>query len=255
MEYTVKALAELAKVTSRTLRWYDRMGLLKPGRISSAGYRLYGPAEVNRLQQILFYRELGLPLAEIRAILNTPDFDRQAALQSHLLALQERREQLDALIRTVERTLLNEKGEITMSDKEKFEGFKRQKVEENEQLYGKEVRKKHGDGPMEAANKAMLGLAWEEYQRWESLDKELRERLAAAVRAGESPEGKVGVHLARLHREWRTILMPDCDDARQMGIAELYMEDLCFTAYYDREVSGCTQFLRDAVRAHILSRG
>ena len=84
MEYTVKALADLAGVTPRTLRWYDRIGLLKPLRTTEAGYRLYGPAQLDRLQDILFYRELGLDLASIRTILDDPAFDRPAALQSHL---------------------------------------------------------------------------------------------------------------------------------------------------------------------------
>ena len=79
MEYTVKALAELSGVTPRTLRWYDRLGLLKPGRLTQAGYRLYGPAEVDRLQQILFYRELGLELSAIRRLLDDPAFDREIA--------------------------------------------------------------------------------------------------------------------------------------------------------------------------------
>lgn len=76
MEYTVKALADLAGVTPRTLRWYDRIGLLKPLRTTEAGYRLYGPAQLDRLQDILFYRELGLDLASIRTILDDPAFDR-----------------------------------------------------------------------------------------------------------------------------------------------------------------------------------
>lgn len=254
MEYTVKALAELTGVTSRTLRWYDRIGLLKPGRISPAGYRLYGRVEVDRLQQILFYRELRLPLAEIGSILDTPDFDRQGALQSHLLSLRERRARLDTLIRTVERTLLNEKGEIAMSDKEKFEGFKGRKAEENERLYGKEARKRYGDPPVAAGNQAMMGLSQEEYRRWESLDRELREGLAAAVRVGEKPEGEAGGRLLRLHREWLAILMPDCDDARQVGLTELYVADPRFTAYYDGEISGCARFLRDAARFHMGNR-
>lgn len=88
MEYTVKALADLAGVTPRTLRWYDRIGLLKPLRTTEAGYRLYGPAQLDRLQDILFYRELGLDLASIRTILDDPAFDRQAALQSHMAELE-----------------------------------------------------------------------------------------------------------------------------------------------------------------------
>lgn len=249
MKYTVKALSELSGVTPRTLRWYDKLGLLKPGELTGAGYRLYGLAEVDRLQQILFYRELGLPLGEIRDILDAPDFDRQRALQSHLLALRQRREQLDALIGTVERTLLDEKGEIAMSDKEKFEGFKRELVEENDRLYGAEAREKYGAGAVEAAQKNLMGLSPEKFQRWQELDRELRSGLAAAVRAGENPAGLEGQRLAQLHREWLTLLMPDCDDVRQAGIAELYVADERFTAYYDGEVPGCARLLRDAVIA------
>lgn len=247
MEYTVKAFSELSGVTPRTLRWYDKLGLLKPERTTKAGYRIYGAQEVDRLQQILFYRELGLSLADIKAVLDVPEFDRREALQSHLFALRQRREQLDMLIRTVEQTLLNEKGEISMSDKEKFEGFKREIVEKNEFLYGKEVRKKHGDGPVETVKETMMGLSSEEYQRWQELDQELREGLAKAVQIGAKTDGDTGKWMAQLHREWLRILVPDCDDARQVGIAELYVADERFTAYYDKEVEGCAQFLRDAV--------
>ena len=91
MEYTVKALADLAGVTPRTLRWYDQKGLLKPRRTTEAGYRLYGREEVDRLQTILFYKELGLELETILELLNAPDFNRLAVLQSHLAALEARR--------------------------------------------------------------------------------------------------------------------------------------------------------------------
>lgn len=249
MQYTVKALAELSGVTPRTLRWYDKLGLLKPGETTGAGYRLYGPAEVDRLQQILFYRELGLPLGEIKDILDGPDFDRQGALQSHLLALRQRREQLDVLIGTVERTLRQEKGEIDMSDREKFEGFKRELVAENDRLYGSEAREKYGESPVEASQKNLMGLSPEQFRRWQELDRELRSGLTAAVRTGEDPAGPEGRRLVSLHRQWLTVLMPDCDDARQAGLGELYVADKRFTAYYDGEVPGCARFLRDAILA------
>lgn len=249
MEYTVKVLSELSGVTARTLRWYDKLGLLKPGRTTQANYRIYGPREVDRLQQILFYRELGLPLADIKELLDAPDFDRQEALQSHLAALRRRREQLEKLIRTVERTLLNEKGKIDMSDREKFEGLKRELVEENDRLYGKEARETYGTDPVEETQKNLMGLPPEKFQRWQELDRELRTGLTAAVQAGEDPAGPEGNRLSRLHREWLTILMPDCDDTRQAGIAQLYVADERFTAYYDGEIPGCARFLRDAVTA------
>ena len=187
MEYTVKALAELAGITPRTLRWYDQKGLLKPRRTTEAGYRLYGPQEVNRLQTILFYKELGLELEAVRAILDAPGFDRVAALQSHLAELEARRQRLDALILTVEKTIDEAKGGTPMSDKEKFEAFKRRAVEANEERYGKEAREKYGAGAVEGSNAKFLSMTEEEHGEWKALETEILSALAAAVRSGEDP--------------------------------------------------------------------
>ena len=105
MEYSIQALARLAGVTTRTLRWYDQIGLLKPSRVADNGYRYYGPAEVDRLQDILYYRALGVALAQIRTCLDEPSFDRLAVLRSHLTALQGERARLEQLIRSVEATI------------------------------------------------------------------------------------------------------------------------------------------------------
>ena len=182
MEYTVKALAELAGVTPRTLRWYDQVGLLKPLRTTEAGYRLYGPAQLDRLQDILFYRGLGLDLAAIQAILDDPAFDRQAALQSHLTELKARRTRLDDLILTVQRTLDDLKGGTKMTDQEKFEAFKRHVVEANEAAFGREIRQKYGDEEADRANACVLALTQEEYRAWKSLGGEIHTALTAAVR-------------------------------------------------------------------------
>ena len=131
MDYSIQELAALTGVTSRTLRWYDRIGLLKARRLDN-GYRCYGPAEVDRLQQILFYRELGVELEQIRRILDDPAFDPSTALRQHLEALLRQQERVRGLIHTVERTLQSLERKCPMSDKEKFEAFKRQAVEENE---------------------------------------------------------------------------------------------------------------------------
>ena len=187
MEYTVKALADLAGVTPRTLRWYDRIGLLKPLRTTEAGYRLYGPAQLDRLQDILFYRELGLDLASIRTILDDPAFDRQAALQSHLAELEARRARLDDLILTVQRTINDIKGGTKMTDQEKFEAFKRRTVEANETAFGQEIREKYGDEEMDRANACVLALTQEEYAQWKSLGSEIHTALVTAVEAGADP--------------------------------------------------------------------
>ena len=178
MEYTVKALADLAGVTPRTLRWYDRIGLLKPRRTTEAGYRLYGPEQLDRLQDILFYRELGLDLSSIQAILDDPAFDRQAALQSHLEELKNRRDRLEDLILTVQRTIDDLKGEAKMTDQEKFAAFKRRAVEANENAFGQEIRGTYGDEEVDRANACVLALTQAEYEAMAPDELELRKQKA-----------------------------------------------------------------------------
>ena len=250
MEYTVKALAELAGVTPRTLRWYDQIGLLKPLRTTEAGYRLYGPKQLDRLQDILFYRELGLDLTSIRAILDDPAFDRQAALQSHLTELKARRARLDDLILTVQRTIDDIKGGTKMTDQEKFEAFKRNAVAAMEAAHGAESRQKYGDAEVDRANACVLALTQEEYTAWKALGDEILQALAAAVQAGADPAGPEGQRVAVLHRRWLSYSWEAYTPQAHAGLAELYVSDPRFTAYYDREVSGCAAFLRDAVRAY-----
>jgi len=250
MEYTIKALAELAGVTPRTLRWYDSLGLLKPLRSTDAGYRIYGPQQVDRLQTILFYRELGLELSAIRGILDDPAFDRQTALQSHLAELEKRRSQLDALILTVQKTIAETQGGHPMSDHEKFEAFKRQAVEANEAKYGAEIREKYGNEAINRANANVLSLSQEEYARWEALGQEILTALAAAVQTGEPPNGPEGQRIAALHRQWLSFSWEKYAPQAHAGLAQMYVADERFTAYYDREVSGCAAFLRDAILAY-----
>lgn len=250
MEYTIKALAELAGVTPRTLRWYDREGLLRPLRTTEAGYRIYGPPQVERLQTILFYRELGLSLAAIRALLDDPAFDRLTALQSHLTELTRRRNHLDALILTVQKTIDAEQGGTHMSDQEKFEGFKRRAVEANEAKYGEEIREKYGDAEVDRANARILSLTEEESTQWNALGAEILAALSAAVQRGEDPAGPEGQRIAALHRRWLAYSWETYTPDAHAGLGQLYTADPRFTAYYDRETPGCAAFLRDAIAAY-----
>ena len=120
MEYTVKKLAQLSGVSSRTLRYYDQIGLLKPARINASGYRIYGQKEVDLLQQILFYRELEFSLKEIKQIMNDPAFNEMDALKSHYNNLKKKRNRLDKIIATLEMTIINKEGEKPMRDKDRL---------------------------------------------------------------------------------------------------------------------------------------
>ena len=237
MEYSIQELSRLSGVTTRTLRWYDQISLLKPSRVAESGYRYYGRAEVDRLQDILYYRALGVELAQIKECLDDPSFDRLAALRNHLAALEAERERLEQLIRSVKDTIGAEERNEIMSDEQTH----------NEEVYGAEIRAKYGDQEVDEANATVMNLTQTQYQEWTDLGRKIQERLEAAVRAGLSPESEEGKEITALHRRWLTITGNQYDPARHRGIAELYVMDERFTAYYDKQVPGCARFLRDAV--------
>ena len=105
MEYTIKELSTISGISTRTLRYYDQIGLLVPPRLSSSGYRIYGENEIAVLQQILFYRELGVRLGEIKKLLDSPDYDKEESLQNHLDALMQKKARIETLIDNVSATI------------------------------------------------------------------------------------------------------------------------------------------------------
>src|SRR5699024_6435122 len=205
MEYSIQELSRLSGVTTRTLRWYDQIGLLKPSRVAESGYRYYGRAEVDRLQDILYYRALGVELARIKECLDDPSFERLAALRNHLAALEAERERREKLIRSVKDTIGAEERNEIMSDEQKLEAFKRRTGAQTEEVYGEEIADEDDDQEVDEANAAVMGLTQAQYQEWTDLGREIQERLEAAVQAGLSPEGQEGKEITALHRRWLTI--------------------------------------------------
>ena len=247
MEYSIQQLSRLSGVTTRALRWYDKIGLLKPSRRTEGGYRCYGPAEVDRLQDILYYRALGVELAQIRTCLDNPSFDRLAVLRSHLAALEEKRGRIQRLISSVKETIATQERNERMSDEKKFEAFKRDALEEYARTYESESRETYGDTEVDEMLTRMKGVTREQYAEWERLGKEILEKLSAAVVSGADPAGETGKGITALHRRWLTVTGSKYDVQRHRGLAELYVQDERFTAYYDKEQPGCAQFLRNAV--------
>ncbi|OUP08411.1 MerR family transcriptional regulator [Collinsella sp. An2] len=248
--YTIGELAELSGVSVRTLRFYEEAELLAPERDAQNGYRRYGRADVDRLQEILLLRRLGVAVRDIAPLLSASDGERRALLAKHLDALRDERRRLDGLIITVERSLAELEGGPTMADREKFEGFKRRLVDENERRYGAEARDRFGDAAVEESNRRMLHMSEADYTAWQELDAEIRAALTAAVRVGKDPTGPEGAHICDLHRRWLGYTWPSYSAEAHRALAESYVADGRFTAYYDREVPGCAAWLRDAVLAH-----
>ncbi|MBU8772949.1 MerR family transcriptional regulator [Cytobacillus oceanisediminis] len=249
MEYTVQKLAQMAGVSSRTLRYYDEIGILKPARTNSSGYRIYGQQEVDRLQQILFYRELGITLDQIKEIISAPAFDAADALKEHREKLLEKRKQLDLLITNVEKTIASAEGRTTMSDKEKFEGFKKKMIEDNEEQYGKEIREKYGDETVDKSNAKLMNMTQEEHEAVTKLAEEVNTALAEAMQTGD-PAGELAQKAADLHKQWITFYWSEYSKEAHAGLAEMYVADERFKAYYDKIRPGAAEFLRDAINIY-----
>ncbi|MDD6769545.1 MerR family transcriptional regulator [Inconstantimicrobium porci] len=247
MEYTIKKLAEIAGVSARTLRYYDEIGLLRPCRINSSGYRIYGENEVDMLQQIMFYKSMGMSLEEINRILSSPDFNIEQALLKHREELIEKRKEIDQLILTVEKTLLYEKGEAKMKDKEKFEGFKKGLLDENEAKYGKEIRKKYSNDTIEKSNKKFMNMNKVQFDKMNKIEAQMIESLKNVIHSGDM-NSKDAENIYNKHKEWINFTWPSYSKEAHAGLAEMYVADDRFRKYYnDKAGMDCVDVLRDII--------
>lgn len=249
MEYTVQKLGQLAGVSTRALRYYDEISLLKPSRINSSGYRIYGRAEVDRLQHILFYRELGISLDKIKEIVTDPSFNGSKALIEYREQLLDKRKQLNLLIANVEKTIEMTEGRIIMNDREKFEGFMQKRTDDNEKKYGKEIRQKYGDDIVNQSNKKFLNMTPEKYEEFTHLENEVRFTLAEAFKTGD-PASAIAQKAVDLHKKWLTYTWAEYSQEAHAGLAQMYVDDERFKAYYDEKQPGTAEFLRDAIHIY-----
>lgn len=246
MEYSIQKLGRLAGVSNRTLRYYDEIGLLKPARSNSSGYRIYGQSEVDLLQQILLYRELDVPLEQIREIMQNPEFNEEAALREHRGKLLDRRRQLDSLIASIDQTLEAREGRTMMTDKDKFAGFKQKLLEDNEQKYGAEIREKYGEEAVSQSNAKFSSLSEAQYNEMQQTEKELFVALKEALESGDHT-GEAAHRAAELHKRWLGFTWPQYSREAHAGLAQMYVEDERFKLYYDSQAEGAAVMLRDAI--------
>jgi DNA-binding transcriptional MerR regulator len=242
--FTIKQLAEIAGVTPRTLHYYDRIGLLEPSRVGANGYRYYDHTALLRLQQILLYRELDLPLERIREILDSPGFDPVGALESHKDELARRRDRLEQLIATVDDTILHLKGKKDMNDRELFRAFsdeeQAQMEKEAMQLYDPEIVK--------ASNRKWKAYTAEEKQRIFDEGNAIYLALVAAIPQGpDSPAAQAGVEHWRRHMDhfWTPNL------EQLVALADHYSLEPRFKANFDQIDPRLAEFMGKAVRSYV----
>jgi DNA-binding transcriptional MerR regulator len=228
--YSVKKLSKLAGVSVRTLHLYDKLGLLEPSVRTEARYRLYGEKELLRLQQILFYRELDFPLKEIAAILDDPAFDVVEALEGHKKALLARKERINTLVGTIEKTLVTLKNNTMLQVEDLYEGIPREKAE----AWRTEAMAKWGKETVLEAEENLRSISKEEMEALKTeLNDNISTRLTALMTAGADPTSKEVQEL--IARRYQIILrltggqikMEKLEYFRKLG--ELYVQDNRYT--------------------------
>ena len=245
--FTVKQLSSLAGITPRTLHHYDAIGLLKPSRVGKNGYRYYGEEALLQLQQILFYRELDLPLEDIKKIMGRRDFDVLSSLQSHRDALEHRVGRLTRLILTVDNTISYLKGNKTMDEKDIFGGF----TEEEEQKYTEEAGQLYDPQTVKASAKKWNAYTPVEKKRIiDEGNAVYKSILASMPKGASSSEAQASIDRWRRHIEYFWIP----DDEQLVGLAELYYEDTRFKAKFDRIDPQLAEFMLAAVKVYVKNR-
>ncbi len=240
MAYSIKQIADLAGVTTRTIRFYDEIGLLTPTQIGENGYRFYNRDSLLRLQQIMFYRELDVPLKHIRIIMNQTDFDLLDALEKHRLSLQNRHNRLERLIHTVNQTIHTIKGESQMNDNELFEGF-------DESEYAEEARQRWGDTPAYAeSQKRWASYSADQKEAIKAKGQEITRRMVgldSQVKANDPQiQAAIADYLGYINQYFYT-----CDSEVLRNLADMWVADPRFAVNYERIRKGGAAFVREAV--------
>lgn len=251
MEWTIQELATRAGITSRTLRHYDRVGLLAPSRVGANGYRYYNAAAVARLQRILLMRQLGMGLAAIAGVL-ADEVDTCDGLRAHIVTLEAERDRIDRQIRSVRHTLEAMQAGAEPQMNVMLAGFN--------DRYKDEVISRWGERAFQASNDWWHGKTLDQQRAWKQVTEDLVAAWAAAAEAGIAPASEHAQSLAARHVQWLSQIpgtpAADGDRARSIemvkGLGDMYVNDSRFAGMYG-DAAGAA-FVRDALQAYARTR-
>ncbi len=249
MNYPVSRVAAVAGVTVRTLHHYDDIGLLVPGERTSAGYRVYTDADLERLQQIRFYRELGFGLDEIAVLLDTAD-PREHFRRQHRLLL-ERIKKLTEMATAIEFAMEAQKVGVNLTPEERFEVFGEFEPEQ----YADEAEERWGDTDAYAESQRRTSrYSKADWLRFRAESEDWGRRFVAVMEAGLPAEGAEAMALAEEHRQQISQWFYECSYEIHTGLADMYVADPRFTASYEKIRPGMARFLNEAIHANAVAR-
>jgi len=238
---TIQEVSRLTGLTMRTLRWYDKLQLVIPDRDPCSDYRIYRSRHLKTLQQVLFFREIGFSLAQIKEILKNPHFDRRKALETQLKALRQKKQKMDEMIHTLSLTLDEEKGIYNMKDNERFKGF-----DFSHNPYEAEARSMWGDKKVNEANERLQSMNNRQKEDFAASMDTLFTELAAIREMDSSSriaQDKIKVWYELLNR------MGTYTPEMFANLGNMYVDMPEFTKNIDRYGEGLARFMRDAMLA------
>jgi MerR family transcriptional regulator, thiopeptide resistance regulator len=247
MALTVGSVAALAKVSVRTLHHYDELGLLKPSARSESGYRLYTDGDLERLQQVLFYRELGFSLDDIGQLMSDPDYDAALALADQRELLEHQLKRTQAMIALIDTTMMSMEGVIQMTKEEMFDVF----GDFDPAQYEAEVQQRWGDS--DAYKESTRRAKRYTKADWERFKAEQDDAMATMLElfdAGVAPTDSRAMDVAESARLQIDQWFYPCSKQFHVNLGEMYVSDPRFTAYYDKHREGLAVWFRDAIRAN-----
>ena len=242
--YTVKQLAQVANVSVRTLHHYDKIGLLKPAFLSDKGYRFYQRDELLRLQQILFYKELEIPLAEISKILNASSFSIVDSLKFHRSQLKNRVEHMNVLLETVDKTIQSIYEDKEMKDSELYQGFSAEEAP----FIRAEAIEKWGQTEVDGSEHNIMQLGKKGWQAHQKDADDIYQSLADLIEQ-ESNSPQVQLLISKMHKN--LCLYWDISPMAFKELGAMYVEDERFTQYYDKFKPGLALFINKAIDDYV----
>ena len=243
---TVGEVAAMTGVTVRTLHHYDRIGLLSPSGRTASGYRQYSPSDLDRLHQVLLYRELGFSLEDVAALL-ADDADPAAHLRRQHALLRERLERTQQMVEAVEKEMEARAMGISLTPEERFEVFGDFDPDQHEE----EVQERWGETDAYAQSKRRTAAySKEDWLRIKAEGEDVEARFAAALAAGVPADSEHAMDIAEEHRQQISRNFYDCPPQMRAGLGRMYVEDERFTAHYEKRAAGLAQYVSDAVQAN-----
>lgn len=253
MSYKINQIAEMAGITVRTLRYYDKIGLLIPSARSGNGYRLYSVDDLERLQQILFFRELDFPLARIQELINSPLYNRAEALSMQIDWLDNKAAHYSKLAQLARSTLNHLEGGIIMAEKDLFDGFDYEQMQAEQKKYADEVKERWGNSDAyRISQERTANYKKEDWEKINQVQTENMKVLCELYNAGVAYDNPRVMQVVENAMNFISRYFYPCSVEIMSGLGTMYVCDERFTAFYEKFAPGLAVYYNNAIQHYCI---